>query len=66
MEPRFVAGIESLVTIPMVDSVAEAVDGLVGCATARGDQDRAARLTDLARGLRDGSRPVESVAAAIA
>jgi len=32
---------------------------------ARGDEARATRLTDLARGLRDGSRPVESVADAV-
>ena len=42
-EPRFLAAIEPLVSIPMVDSVAEAVDGLA-CARARGDHAREAAL----------------------
>ncbi|MEP6660640.1 MAG: adenylate/guanylate cyclase domain-containing protein [Acidimicrobiales bacterium] len=65
-EPRFLAAIDMLASIPMVDSVADAVDGLAACARARGDQVRASALTDLEGGLRDGSRPVESVADAVA
>ena len=53
-EPLFMAAIETLAAIPIVHNVADAVDGLAACATARGDQARAARLTELAAGLLDG------------
>jgi hypothetical protein len=64
-EPLFLAAIGTLTAIPIVDGVADVVDGLAACATARGDQIRATALADLAAGLRDGSRAVASVMDAI-
>jgi hypothetical protein len=39
---------------------------VAACATARGDENRAAALVEFAAGLRDGSHSVDSVADAIA
>jgi tetratricopeptide (TPR) repeat protein len=61
-EPLFLAAVKTLAPIP----IADAVDGLAACATARGDEARAAVLAALAAGLRDGSRPVESIEGAVA
>jgi ATP/maltotriose-dependent transcriptional regulator MalT len=60
-EPLFMAAIETFAAIPIVYCVAEAVGGLATCATVRGDLSKANRLNDLAAGLLDGSRAVESV-----
>ena len=64
-EPQFLTAIETFAAIPIVYCVAEAVEGLAACATARGDPGRATRLTQLAAGLLDGSRAVTSVLDAI-
>jgi tetratricopeptide (TPR) repeat protein len=61
-EPLFLAAIETRATV----SLADAVDGLTACATARGDETRATMLAELAAGVRDGSRSVDSVAGAVA
>jgi uncharacterized protein HemY len=65
-EARLLAAIDTLASIPIVESVADAVAALASCAGARGDEARATRLTHLAAGLRDGSRSVDSVAEVIA
>ncbi|MEP6660639.1 MAG: NB-ARC domain-containing protein [Acidimicrobiales bacterium] len=64
-ESRFLAAVDTFTAIPIVYCVAEAVEGLATCAGRRGDEARATLLTELARGLRDGSRPVESAADAV-
>jgi predicted ATPase len=61
-ETRLRAAIDTLASIPIVESVTDAVRALASCATARGDQARASVLSELATGLRDGSRSVDSVA----
>ena len=65
-EQLFMTAIETLAAIPIVLSVAAAVEGLAAWAAARGDHGRAARLPQLAAALLDGSRSVKSVPEALA